>query len=75
MQEPDDYFCVGALGSALEIILFKSSKSIGLAFMEDLCKPDDAEKCAHWHRKLRDQTARKGVPPGLLAFAATQVCS
>ncbi|KAB5589641.1 hypothetical protein CTheo_6914 [Ceratobasidium theobromae] len=72
-RQPQEYFCVGALGSALEIILFKSSKSIGLVFMEDLCKPDNTEKCAHWHRKLRDQTACKGVPPGLLAFAATQM--
>lgn len=72
-REPSQFFCVGALGAALEIILFKSSKAIGLVFMEELCKPDDAEKCAHWHRKLRDRRARKGVPPGLLAFAATQM--
>lgn len=69
-QEPSEYFCVSALGAALEVILFKSTKPIGLVFMEDLCKPDNP---AHWHRKLRDQTARKGIPPGLLAFAATQV--
>ncbi|KAG9077828.1 hypothetical protein FRC06_008684 [Ceratobasidium sp. 370] len=72
-MKPGEYFCVEALGAALEIILFRSSKQVGLVFMEDMCKPDDAERCAHWHRKLRDQTARKGVPPGLLTFAATQM--
>jgi hypothetical protein len=73
VQKPSEFFCVEALGSALEIILFKSSKSIGLAFMEELCQADDTERCADWHRKLRDRKARKGVPPGLLAFAAAQV--
>ncbi|KAG8732991.1 hypothetical protein FRC10_000494 [Ceratobasidium sp. 414] len=72
-RDPSQYFCVGALGAALEIVFFKSAKIIGLAFMEDLCKPDDAEKCAHWHRKLRDRTAHRGVPPGAIAFAATQM--
>ncbi|KAG8737861.1 hypothetical protein FRC10_007593 [Ceratobasidium sp. 414] len=72
-RHPGQYFCVGALGAALEIILFKSAKTVGLAFMEEFCQPDDAEKCAHWHRKLCDQTARKGVSPGAIAFAATQL--
>ncbi|KAG9082133.1 hypothetical protein FRC06_005203 [Ceratobasidium sp. 370] len=72
-QNPSEYFCTHALGSALEIILFQCSKNLGLVFMEDLCKPDDADKCAHWHRKLRDRGAREGVPPGLLAFAASQM--
>ncbi|KAF8606748.1 hypothetical protein BDV93DRAFT_553224 [Ceratobasidium sp. AG-I] len=69
-REPSEYFCIDAIGSALEIILFKCSKPIGEAFMEELCKPDEP---ADWHKKLCDQTARKGVPPGLLAFAATQM--
>ncbi|KAG8731262.1 hypothetical protein FRC10_001915 [Ceratobasidium sp. 414] len=72
-RDPTQYFCVGALGAALEIIFFKSSKTLGLAFMEHLCQPDDAEECVQWHRKLRDRTARKGVPPGAIAFAATQM--
>jgi hypothetical protein len=42
--------------------------------MEELCQVDNAEVCAEWHQMLRDRTAHKGVPPGLLAFAATQVC-
>ncbi|KAG8732209.1 hypothetical protein FRC10_001158 [Ceratobasidium sp. 414] len=67
------YFCVGALGAALEIILFKSVKTVRLAFMEEFCQPDDAEKCAHRHWKLCDQTARKGVSPGAIAFATTQL--
>ncbi|KAG9091243.1 hypothetical protein FRC06_000649 [Ceratobasidium sp. 370] len=71
-QDPSPYFHVGALGAALEVILFKSAKPVGLAFMEEFCQPDDPEKCVHWHRKLRDQTARKGVSPGAIAFAATQ---
>ncbi|KAG8732071.1 hypothetical protein FRC10_001257, partial [Ceratobasidium sp. 414] len=71
--DPSQYFCVGALGAALEIILFKSAKTVGLVFMEEFCQPDDAEKCAHWHRKLRDRTAHKGVSPGAIAFAATQM--
>lgn len=72
MQELSDYFCVNALGAALEVILFKSAKPIGLVFMEELCRPDSP---THWHEKLRDRTARRGIPPGLLAFAATQVLS
>ncbi|KAF8593169.1 hypothetical protein BDV93DRAFT_612324 [Ceratobasidium sp. AG-I] len=69
-QEPSSYFCVGALGSALEIILFKSAKQIGVVFMEEFCRPDSP---ADWHKKLRDQTACEGISPGLLAFAATQM--
>ncbi|KAG9091717.1 hypothetical protein FRC06_000440 [Ceratobasidium sp. 370] len=72
-REPSQYFCVGPLGAALEIIFFKSAKTIGLAFMEELCQPDDTEKCAHWHQKLCDRMARKGVSPGAIAFAATQM--
>lgn len=72
-QEPAKFFCVDALGLALETILFKSGKNIGLAFMENLCLPDDAEKCSDWHRKLCDQTARTGLSPGLIAYAVTQV--
>ncbi|KAG9089942.1 hypothetical protein FRC06_001286 [Ceratobasidium sp. 370] len=72
-RHPTEYFCVGALGSALISILFKASKAIGVVFMEELCKPDNPEKCARWHAKLHDQTARKGVPPSLLAFAAAQM--
>ncbi|KAG8738805.1 hypothetical protein FRC10_006457 [Ceratobasidium sp. 414] len=72
-HDPSQHFHVGALGVALEIIFFKSAKTLGLAFMEELCQLDDAEKCAHWHRKLRDQTAHKGVSPGAIAFAATQM--
>ncbi|KAG8737648.1 hypothetical protein FRC10_007971 [Ceratobasidium sp. 414] len=56
-QDPSRYFCVGALGAALEIILFKPVKT----------------KCARWHQELSDRTARKGVPPGAIAFAATQL--
>ncbi|KAG9080275.1 hypothetical protein FRC06_006842, partial [Ceratobasidium sp. 370] len=71
-RDPNQFFCVGALGSALEIILFKSAKPVGLTFMEELCAPDDPKKCAEWHRRLRDRTAHRGVPPGTIAFAATQ---
>ncbi|KAG9080622.1 hypothetical protein FRC06_006337, partial [Ceratobasidium sp. 370] len=72
-RDPSMYFFVNAFGCALEIILFKCSKPIGLAFMEELCQPDDPERCANWHCKLRDRSACKGLPPGLLALAATQM--
>ncbi|KAG9078216.1 hypothetical protein FRC06_008487 [Ceratobasidium sp. 370] len=72
-RDPTQYFHVGILDAALKIIFFKSAKTLGLAFIEELCQPDNPEKCAHWHRKLRDQTARRGVPPGAIAFAATQM--
>lgn len=72
-REASQYFCVGALGCTLEVILFKSSKNIGLAFMENLCQPDNVVKCAHWHRKRRDLTADEGVPPAAIALAATMM--
>ncbi|KAF8595896.1 hypothetical protein BDV93DRAFT_514595 [Ceratobasidium sp. AG-I] len=72
-RDLNQFFRVGALGAALEIILFKSAKTLGLAFMEEFCAPDDAEKCAHWHHKLRDRTACRGISPGAIAFAATQM--
>ncbi|KAG9077150.1 hypothetical protein FRC06_009075, partial [Ceratobasidium sp. 370] len=71
-RDPSQYFHVGALGAALEVILFKSVKPVRLVFMEEFCQPDNPEKCVHWHQKLRDQTTRKGVSPGAIAFAATQ---
>ncbi|KAG9078576.1 hypothetical protein FS749_009388 [Ceratobasidium sp. UAMH 11750] len=72
-RDPSQYFCIGALGAALEIILFKSPKTLGVAFIEEFCQLDDTEECARWHSKLRDRTARKGVSPGAIAFAATQM--
>jgi hypothetical protein len=54
-------------------MLFKSSKNIGLVFMDDFCKPDNVTKCSDWHRKLHDPTATKGMPPGIIALAATMV--
>lgn len=75
IKDPNQFFRVGALGTALEIILFKSAKTLGLAFMEEFCAPDDDDKCAHWHHKLHDRTARRGIAPGAIAFAATQVCA
>ncbi|QRW01087.1 hypothetical protein RhiLY_00084 [Ceratobasidium sp. AG-Ba] len=41
--------------------------------MEELCKPDDPVKCAHWHKKLCDPTATHGVSPAAIAFAAAQI--
>ncbi|KAG9105104.1 hypothetical protein FRC07_009620, partial [Ceratobasidium sp. 392] len=72
-REPTQFFCVGSVCDALEIILFRSTKDVGQAFFETLVSPDDAAECSQWHRKLRDRTARKGVPPALIALAATMM--
>lgn len=72
-QNTDEYFQSKALKKVLETIFFKSSKNIGIVFMEELCAPDNATECAHWHQKLRDHTATRGFPVGAIAFAATVV--
>ncbi|QRV72033.1 hypothetical protein RhiJN_00047 [Ceratobasidium sp. AG-Ba] len=72
-RNPGEYFCVKLLVDVLEIIFFGSGKPIGLVFMEELCKPDDPVKCAHWHKKLCDPTATHGVSPAAIAFAAAQI--
>ncbi|KAG8777228.1 hypothetical protein FRC12_000490 [Ceratobasidium sp. 428] len=72
-RKPEQYFCVRALGAVLTAILFKSSKVLALVFMAELCAPDDPVKCKSWHSQLRDRTALSGVPPGAIAFAATQL--
>jgi hypothetical protein len=41
--------------------------------MEELCQPDHMLGRTQWHRKLQDQTATKGMPPGAIALAATMV--
>ncbi|KAG8794426.1 hypothetical protein FRC12_024578 [Ceratobasidium sp. 428] len=71
--EPTQYFCVGTLCDTIEIMVFRSTKSLGQAYFEDLVSPDDAAECLQWHRKLRDGTARQGVPPALIALAATMM--
>ncbi|KAG9095405.1 hypothetical protein FS749_010516 [Ceratobasidium sp. UAMH 11750] len=72
-RNPDDHFRVGALGDAIEIILFKTPKPVGVPFLHNFAELDDPVKCAAWHRKTKDKTARRGVPPGLIALAATQM--
>ncbi|KAG8790941.1 hypothetical protein FRC12_010585 [Ceratobasidium sp. 428] len=66
-------FRIHAIGTALEIILFRGEKLIGYVVMDQLCWPNNPVKCAHWHCKLLNPTAWKGVPPGLIAYAATQI--
>ncbi|KAG9127273.1 hypothetical protein FRC07_015085 [Ceratobasidium sp. 392] len=70
---PEDQFRVGALGDATEIILFKTPKPVGVPFLHKFAELDDPVKCAAWHKKAKDKTTCRGVPPGLIAFAATQV--
>ncbi|QRV82705.1 hypothetical protein RhiJN_10725 [Ceratobasidium sp. AG-Ba] len=67
-------FRVHIIGSALLVILFECGKQLGLVFMEEFNQPDDARKCADWHGRARDRTARsRGIPPGLIAYTATQI--
>ncbi|KAG9122039.1 hypothetical protein FRC07_001750 [Ceratobasidium sp. 392] len=72
-RNPDDQFRVGALGDAIEIILFKTPKPVGVPFLHKFAELDDPVKCAAWHEKAKDKTTRRGVPPGLIALAATQM--
>jgi hypothetical protein len=41
--------------------------------MEELCQADNIVKCAHWHWKLQDPMATKGMPLHVIALAATMV--
>ncbi|KAG8723505.1 hypothetical protein FRC09_003064 [Ceratobasidium sp. 395] len=73
-RDENQKFRVHIIGSALLVILFECGKALAYVFMEELNKVDDARKCAEWHGKARDRTARsRGIPPGLIAYAATQI--
>ncbi|QRW10716.1 hypothetical protein RhiLY_09715 [Ceratobasidium sp. AG-Ba] len=73
-RDENQKFRVHIIGSAVLIILFECGKQLGRVFMEEFNRPDDPRKCADWHSKVRDRTARgKGIPPGLIAYAATQI--
>ncbi|KAG8782663.1 hypothetical protein FRC12_020582 [Ceratobasidium sp. 428] len=72
-RNPEDQFRVGALGDAIEIILFKTPKPVGVPFLHKFAELDDPVKCAAWHKKAKDKTTCRGVPPGLIALAATQM--
>ncbi|KAG9127138.1 hypothetical protein FRC07_000511 [Ceratobasidium sp. 392] len=70
-RKPTQFCCVGSLCDTVEIMLFRSTKDVGQAFFEKLVSSDDAAECSPWHQKLRDRAACQGVPPALIALAAT----
>ncbi|KAG9118505.1 hypothetical protein FRC07_006949 [Ceratobasidium sp. 392] len=74
-SRPEEHkFCVHLIGTVILTLLFECGKLLGYVFMEEVNWPDDARKCADWHSKTRDQMARgRGVSPGLIAYAATQI--
>ncbi|KAG8718405.1 hypothetical protein FRC09_012714 [Ceratobasidium sp. 395] len=73
-RDENQKFRVHIIGSTLCVLLFECGKALAYVFMEELNQPDDPRKCADWHSKARDRTARgRGIPPGLIAYAATLI--